>query len=103
MQNRGGRRKELKDTLFDKWPETYDTWFTTPLGALVKHYEAEMILNLLQPGPGELVLDAGCGTGVFTLDLLSAGSRVIGLDLSLPMLNRADPACSSFESSRTTR
>ena len=78
-----------KDTLFDEWPETYDRWFTTPVGALVKLYENELILDLLKPSHGEVILDAGCGTGIFTLDLLKVGSRVIGLDLSLPMLLRA--------------
>jgi ubiquinone/menaquinone biosynthesis C-methylase UbiE len=82
------KRKD-EEKLFDEWPDTYDRWFTTPIGALVKQYESELILDLLKPGHGELILDAGCGTGVFTLDILSAGSRVIGLDLSLPMLRRA--------------
>jgi ubiquinone/menaquinone biosynthesis C-methylase UbiE len=75
--------------LFDEWPEAYDRWFTTPIGSLVKRYEAELILNLLNPKPGEMILDAGCGTGIFTGDILSSGSEVIGLDLSLPMLKRA--------------
>jgi len=55
----------------------------------VKKYEAQLILDLLKPGPGETILDAGCGTGVFTLDILSFGARVIGIDISLPMLLRA--------------
>ena len=75
--------------LFDEWPEAYDRWFTTPIGSLVKKCEAELILNLLSPKPGEMILDAGCGTGIFTCDILSSGSKVIGLDLSLPMLKRA--------------
>jgi ubiquinone/menaquinone biosynthesis C-methylase UbiE len=75
--------------LFDQWPEAYDRWFTTPIGSLVKRYETELILNLLGPDQGEIILDAGCGTGIFTLDILSLGSRVVGLDLSLPMLIRA--------------
>ena len=76
--------------LFDEWPEAYDKWFTTPMGSLVKRYETELILNLLSPKQGEIILDAGCGTGIFTLDILSSGSEVIGLDLSLPMLVRAE-------------
>jgi ubiquinone/menaquinone biosynthesis C-methylase UbiE len=75
--------------LFDDWPETYDRWFTTPIGTLVKKYEEELILDLLRPLPGEIILDAGCGTGVFTLDILSFGLHVIGLDISLPMLMKA--------------
>jgi ubiquinone/menaquinone biosynthesis C-methylase UbiE len=46
-------------------------------------------LDLLRPGHGEFILDAGCGTGIFTLDMLSHGSQVVGLDISLPMLMRA--------------
>ena len=77
----------MKQTqLFDEWPETYDRWFTTSIGSLVKHYETKLILDFLKPGSGEFILDAGCGTGIFTSDIRAAGSRVIGLDLSLPML-----------------
>ncbi len=80
----------VKGQLFDEWPEAYDRWFTTPTGSLVKKYETELILNLLGPAEGEVILDAGCGTGIFTVDLLSSGSKVIGLDLSLPMLRQAE-------------
>ena len=75
-----------KEQLFDRWPAAYDQWFTTPIGLLVKKYEARLILDLLKPAKGEVILDAGCGTGIFTQDILSSGSKVIGLDISLPML-----------------
>jgi ubiquinone/menaquinone biosynthesis C-methylase UbiE len=77
-----------KGQLFDEWPEVYDRWFTTPIGSLVKKYEAQLMLDLLKPKQGEIILD-GCGTGIFTIDILSSGSQVIGLDISLPMLIRA--------------
>lgn len=82
-------RKKEKNGIFDGWPDQYDQWFRTPIGALVKKFERELLLDLLRPGHGEIVLDAGCGTGVFTLDLLTFGPHVIGLDISLPMLRRA--------------
>jgi len=75
--------------LFDKWPEEYDRWFKTPIGNLVKKYELELILDLLEPSPEEKILDAGCGTGVFTSDILSWGANVTGLDISLPMVKKA--------------
>jgi ubiquinone/menaquinone biosynthesis C-methylase UbiE len=78
-----------KGQLFDEWPEAYDRWFTTPIGSLVKKFEVELIQDLLRPRKDEMILDAGCGTGVFTLDILSLGSQVIGLDISLPMLLHA--------------
>jgi ubiquinone/menaquinone biosynthesis C-methylase UbiE len=44
---------------------------------------------MVRPGNGKMILDVGCGTGIFTADLLAAGSEVTGLDLSLPMLQYA--------------
>ncbi len=75
--------------LFDDWPDRYDAWFETPIGALIKKYESELILRLLHPVDGERILDVGCGTGIFTRDILDAHAAVIGLDISLPMLTRA--------------
>ncbi|MFH1043866.1 MAG: methyltransferase domain-containing protein [Pseudomonadota bacterium] len=78
-----------KGQLFDEWPEKYDQWFTTTIGSLVKKVEGELLLDLLKPARGERILDAGCGTGVFTQDIHIPGSTVLGLDVSLPMLIRA--------------
>lgn len=75
--------------LFDDWPEQYDTWFSTPIGALVQEYETGLLLDLLKPRSDEFILDAGCGTGVFTRKVLSFKTRVVGLDISLPMLRAA--------------
>jgi ubiquinone/menaquinone biosynthesis C-methylase UbiE len=75
--------------LFDDWPERYDLWFTTPSGRLVREAEATLVNDMLRPVPGEMILDAGCGTGVFTLDFLAAGALVVGLDISGPMLSAA--------------
>ena len=85
-----------KGMLFDEWPEKYESWFMTPTGALVKKYEGELLVELLQPLPGEFILDAGCGTGIFTLDVLSRETTVIGLDISLPMLKRAGEKARRF-------
>ncbi|MHC1727523.1 MAG: class I SAM-dependent methyltransferase [Syntrophobacteraceae bacterium] len=75
--------------IFDSWPEKYDQWFETSIGRLVREYESRLLLELVCPGRGERILDVGCGTGIFTRDLLEAGSRVTGLELSFPMLLRA--------------
>jgi len=46
-------------------------------------------MAMLRPAPGEQILDAGCGTGIFTQDLCVPGIRVVGLELSFPMLQGA--------------
>ncbi len=78
-----------KTQIFDDWPDRYEEWFITPIGSLVKRVEWELVDDLLRPGPGEFILDAGCGTGVFTMEMISCGARVVGLDLSLSMIRRA--------------
>jgi len=40
---------------------------------------------------GQLVLDACCGTGDLTRDFARAGARVLGVDFTAEMLQRADP------------
>jgi len=82
-------QRDTQNRLFDEWPDKYDEWFQTPIGALVKRYESLLLLDLLQPRPGEMILDVGCGTGIFTLGILESGPGVVGLEISLPMLMRA--------------
>ena len=74
--------------LFDEWSEKYEQWFETPIGRLIKGYEQELILKMLNPEQGETILDAGCGTGIFVVDLIEAGAHVVGLELSPIMLRR---------------
>ena len=94
MSNHNRLRNASK--LFDEWPEKYDRWFKTPIGTLVKKYEKDLLLDMLQPRSGETILDVGCGTGIFTLDILSLGPRVIGLDISYPMLLKAEQKTQGF-------
>lgn len=75
--------------LFDDWPDPYERWFQTPIGALVKTAEMALILDQLLPSTGEHILDAGCGSGIFTAPLVEHGAHITGVDLSLPMLVRA--------------
>lgn len=53
----------------------------------------EAALALAAPVAGERVLDVGCGCGSTTVSLaeaVGAGGRVVGVDLSAPMLARAE-------------
>lgn len=75
--------------LFDCWPDTYERWFQTPIGKLVMEIELELVLRVLFPQPGEHILDAGCGSGIFTSPIAERGARITGVDLSSPMLKYA--------------
>src|SRR5262245_58828998 len=50
---------------------------------------------------GSLVLDAGCGPGLVASALLAAGHRVVGVDLSREMIERARLRCAGFGASAT--
>jgi SAM-dependent methyltransferase len=47
------------------------------------------VLDLLQPRPGERILDLGCGDGVLTEKLVALGARVVGIDNSPHMIAAA--------------
>lgn len=48
----------------------------------------EAAVRSLAALPGELVLDAGCGTGLTTRRLVAAGCRAVALDMSVESLRR---------------
>jgi 2-polyprenyl-3-methyl-5-hydroxy-6-metoxy-1,4-benzoquinol methylase len=54
-----------------------------------------LVLNADLP-PGARVLDAGCGPGLVSHALLSAGFDVVGVDLSREMIERARRRCEPF-------
>jgi len=47
------------------------------------------LLALLDPQPGEYILDVGCGTGHLTAGIAQAGARVLGTDRSAAMISQA--------------
>ncbi|MCL5972051.1 MAG: methyltransferase domain-containing protein [Firmicutes bacterium] len=55
-------------------------------------YVSEMgkgVVSLLDPKPGEAILDLGCGTGDLTHEMATSGAIVVGIDLSQAMIQQA--------------
>jgi ubiquinone/menaquinone biosynthesis C-methylase UbiE len=71
---------------FQELAAKYDAWFATPHGRYVHRFEREAVMALAAPAPGMTVADIGCGTGIYTDELLQAGARVTGVDISPEML-----------------
>ena len=69
---------------YDRWSETYDAT-PNPVVALDRRYT----IHALDAQAGDVILDAGCGTGVHLSRLCGAGSRAVGLDFSRGMLRIA--------------
>jgi ubiquinone/menaquinone biosynthesis C-methylase UbiE len=68
---------------YDRWAASYDdtdpsTWLDEPF-----------LLEHLQPFPDCCILDVGCGTGRYLRLLAASRDRVVGIDLSRRMLERA--------------
>ena len=49
----------------------------------------QAVLDLLNPQPGERILDLGCGDGALTERLVAAGANVVGVDSSADMVRAA--------------
>lgn len=82
---------------FDQKAPEYDDWYCTQKGALVDTLETECAFSLFQPSEGMTVLDAGCGTGNFSMKMARLGAVVEGVDLSVPMIGYAKEKAAASE------
>ena len=66
----------------------WDSESYTQKHAFVFQY-GEGLLDLLNPQPDERILDLGCGSGELTQRIADRGGRVVGIDSSVTMLDKA--------------
>ncbi len=66
--------------------EQYNAWYYSDKGRWMAQQESDALMQLLQPQPGQSLLDVGCGTGYFSQQFQHKGLQVTGLDISTDML-----------------
>ena len=74
-------------SMFDRIAPVYDAMNRAMTAGLDRRWRRETARAVVRPG--DHVLDACCGTGDLALADLAAGGRVVGLDFSERMLERA--------------
>lgn len=70
-------------------PLHYAAWSESTLGKITERLERAVVLDLAGDRRGGDVLDVGCGVGAHASALAAAGSRVTGVDSSLPVVRAA--------------
>jgi demethylmenaquinone methyltransferase/2-methoxy-6-polyprenyl-1,4-benzoquinol methylase len=73
--------------MFDRIAPVYDVMNRVMTGGLDRRWRRETVRETVSPG--DRVLDAACGTGDLAIEAARAGGRVVGLDFSGAMLERA--------------
>lgn len=78
----------------DGWhPGAYDLWFTyNPIQAAIRRREQAAVWAALDHRlePGDRVLEAGAGTGIYTRELARRGAAVVAIDASPAMTEHLD-------------
>ena len=69
---------------YEQWAAQYDQ---DPNPQLVLEFED--VLRVVDPKPGEAILDAACGTGRYTVAFHTRGADVLGVDFSAGMVAQA--------------
>ena len=75
--------------LFDNMVERFEAFCDTAQGIFVNRVEEMLLEELMDLSAGQQWIDLGCGTGTYSAMLASRGCRVVGVDESKSMLQRA--------------
>ncbi len=66
-----------------------DLWQSLPDVLVLPDFELRRAFLLERLGPGERVLDIGCGEGAFSAEIVRAGGVVIGVEVAQAAIDRA--------------
>src|SRR3712207_1374507 len=76
-------------TNYDHIAHRYDTWVGASGSRHHRQLAIPALLELLEPQPGQAVLDVGCGQGVLAPHIARAGALYTGVDASEQLLRFA--------------
>ncbi|HUF06635.1 MAG TPA: methyltransferase domain-containing protein [Candidatus Binatia bacterium] len=79
-----------KETSWERVATWYDGWVGDRGSAYHRELAIPAVLDLLQPQPGEEVLDVGGGQGVLAAPLVEAGAQVTVVDASAKLIAAAN-------------
>lgn len=81
--------RRAPDTSWERVATWYDGWVGDRGSAYHRELAIPAVLDLLQPQPGEEILDVGGGQGVLAEPLVEAGARVTVVDASARLITAA--------------
>ena len=82
-------RGAASETSWERVATWYDGWVGDRGSAYHRELAIPAVLDLLQPQPGESILDVGGGQGVLAPDLVDAGAQVTVVDASARLIAAA--------------
>lgn len=62
--------------------------FSTTHGRYMDQLQKDIVLSMINSWKNKRILEVGCGTGRFTIEIANQGSIIVGLDPSIPMLKK---------------
>ena len=81
--------KDKTRDFYNKASTEYDRAYAGFRGKYITRFEKEKVLDALDIKQGDLVLDAGTGTGEYALEMSKRGAIVVGMDISEEMIRIA--------------
>lgn len=81
--------RRASPTSWDEVAHWYDNWVGEEGSEHHREVVVPTLLSLLDPQPGEKVLDVGCGQGVLAPYVVKAGARYTGIDASPRLVETA--------------
>jgi len=76
--------------IFDRnMARLYESWYQSPQGRTIDRSIEQLLFALLDPEPGQRILDIGCGTGNHLIFFNKLGLNISGIDASPHMIHKA--------------